>query len=279
MPQPTIVFLLIALCANAQRIIQSRSTKDGDNAIIYRSIGSDALPDLDPFLLLDEFHVYKPAGFPAHPHRGFETLTYMLKGSFHHSDHLGESGEISRYGVQWMKAGRGIIHSEMPGDEGDNCGLQIWINLHSSRKLDAPQYKQVRASPRRSSGNIRIRTIAGLNSSIQTTTSAYIQDVSLKRNALQMHESYIGWNCWVYAVEGEISVSGRLLRKRELYYASDVSELECTSDIPSRYVIGCGERLNEVISRRGPFVMNSASQLHEAEMDYMLRRNGFSSRY
>ncbi|CAI8037982.1 Pirin-like protein [Geodia barretti] len=136
---------------------------EGVGARVRRSVGRPELRNLDPFLMLDEFKVTKPAGFPDHPHRGFETVTYMLKGSFKHEDFCGHRGTINPGDLQWMTAGRGIVHAEMPASQGENIGLQLWINLSQRDKMVEPQYQELLESeiPHVSGEGVHVAVIAG----------------------------------------------------------------------------------------------------------------------
>eukprot|EP00178_Gracilaria_changii_P001985 TRINITY_DN128_c0_g1_i2.p2 TRINITY_DN128_c0_g1~~TRINITY_DN128_c0_g1_i2.p2 ORF type:complete len:178 (-),score=28.86 TRINITY_DN128_c0_g1_i2:738-1271(-) len=126
---------------DVKKVVIAREQSEGVGARVRRSIGSFELRNLDPFLLLDEFNVSKPAGFPDHPHRGMQTVTYMLEGAFRHEDNKGHAGTIGVGDLQWMTAGRGIVHSEMPATDGSNIGLQLWVNLAAKDKMIKPQYQ------------------------------------------------------------------------------------------------------------------------------------------
>ncbi|KAJ1555258.1 hypothetical protein HK096_005645 [Nowakowskiella sp. JEL0078] len=164
---------------------------EGAGARVRRSIGTFALRNFDPFLMLDEFFVRKPAGFPDHPHRGFETVTYMLEGKFNHEDFAGHKGTIGPGDLQWMTAGRGIVHAEMPATDGLNHGLQLWVNLPKSGKMVAPRYQELRDAdvPRAKSsdGKVVVKVIAGesygVTAKTETHTPIFYLDVRMERGA------------------------------------------------------------------------------------------------
>ncbi|KAJ6403897.1 hypothetical protein OIU84_012153 [Salix udensis] len=185
------------------------SQHEGQGAVVRRSIGRSELKFLDPFLMLDEFSVSPPAGFPDHPHRGFETVTYMLQGGITHQDFAGRKGTIHTGDVQWMTAGRGIIHSEMPAGEGEQKGLQLWINLSSRDKMIEPGYQELLSHDIRTAekDGVEVRIIAGKSMGVQspvyTRTPTMYLDFTMKPRT-QMHQSIPeSWNGFVYIIEGE----------------------------------------------------------------------------
>ncbi|KAL6072581.1 Pirin, variant 2 [Balamuthia mandrillaris] len=163
------------------RVVQAMETEEGAGARVKRSIGTPKLSDLDPFLMLDEFFVQPPAGFPDHPHRGFETVTYMLEGKFKHKDNKGHAGTIGPGDLQWMTAGRGIIHSEMPATEGVNHGLQLWINLAAKHKMTEPQYQELLAAdiPMAREEGVLVRVIAGESCGVKAEGLFFVKEALL----------------------------------------------------------------------------------------------------
>ncbi|KAF8388503.1 hypothetical protein HHK36_027176 [Tetracentron sinense] len=182
---------------------------EGDGAVVRRSIGRIELKSLDPFLLLDEFTVSAPAGFPDHPHRGFETVTYMLQGAFTHQDFGGHKGTIRTGDVQWMTAGRGIVHSEMPVEEGTQRGLQLWINLSSKDKMIEPRYQDLLHEDikKAEKDGVEVRVIAGesmgVQSPVYTRTPTMYLDFTLRPGAQLQQSIPESWNSFVYIIEGE----------------------------------------------------------------------------
>ncbi|XP_044945931.1 pirin-like protein [Hordeum vulgare subsp. vulgare] len=266
--------------------VLSLSQSEGDGATVRRSIGRHELPNLDPFLLLDEFSVSKPAGFPDHPHRGFETVTYMLDGAFTHQDFSGRKGTIRTGDVQWMTAGRGIVHSEMPASDGVHKGLQLWINLASKDKMIKPRYQELESKDisQAEKDGVAVRIIAGeafwVRSPVYTRTPTMYMDFTMQPGS-QFHQPIPeGWNAFVYIIEGE-GVFGK-------EGAAPASEHHCLvlgagdglivwnrSGAPLRFVLAAGQPLNETVVQQGPFVMNSRAQIQKAMEDYYYGRNGF----
>ncbi|CAI8037981.1 Pirin-like protein [Geodia barretti] len=181
---------------------------EGVGARVRRSVGRPELRNLDPFLMLDEFKVTKPAGFPDHPHRGFETVTYMLKGSFKHEDFCGHRGTINPGDLQWMTAGRGIVHAEMPASQGENIGLQLWINLSQRDKMVEPQYQELLESeiPHVSGEGVHVAVIAGnsygASSPVRTRTPTMYLDFKLDPGAHMTQPVTESWNGFIYVLRG-----------------------------------------------------------------------------
>ncbi|XP_059653396.1 pirin-like protein isoform X2 [Cornus florida] len=266
--------------------VLAKPQNEGDGAVVRRSIGSSELKNLDPFLMLDEFAVSPPAGFPDHPHRGFETVTYMLEGSFSHQDFAGHKGTIGTGDVQWMTAGRGIIHSEMPAGEGTQRGLQLWINLSSKDKMIEPRYQELLREDikREEKDGVEVRIIAGEAMGIQspdyTRTPTMYLDFTLKPGA-QLHQNISeSWNSFVYIIEGE-GVFGSLNSSPVTAYHvlvlghGDGLSVWNKSAKPLRFVLIGGQPLNEPVVQYGPFVMNTQAEINQTLEDYRGRKNGF----
>ncbi|BBH02080.1 RmlC-like cupins superfamily protein [Prunus dulcis] len=193
----------------------ARPQHEGVGAVVRRSIGRFELKYFDPFLVLDEFSVSAPAGFPDHPHRGlhhrpwFETVTYMLQGAVTHEDFEGHKGTIGAGDLQWMTAGRGIVHSEMPAAQGTQKGLQLWINLSSKHKMIEPKYQEMLSKDIKEAAKdgVKVRVIAGealgTKSPIYTRTPTMYLDFTLKSGAILQQPIQISWNAFVYVLEGE----------------------------------------------------------------------------
>ncbi|WCJ41485.1 Pirin-like protein [Euphorbia peplus] len=260
---------------------------EGDGAVVRRAIGSRELKSLDPFLLLDNFSVTHPAGFPDHPHRGFETVTYMLEGGITHQDFAGHKGTIYTGDVQWMTAGRGIIHSEMPAGEGTQRGLQLWINLSSHDKMMKPRYQEIMSQDikRAESEGVEVRIIAGesmgVKSPVYTRTPAMYLDFTLKPKAQVEQTIPESWNAFAYIIEGEatfsIKESSPVSANHMVVLSSGegVTVWNKSSKKTLRFVLIAGEPINEPVVQYGPFVMNTQEEIEQTISDYHLSRNGF----
>jgi quercetin 2,3-dioxygenase len=265
------------------RRIRGIDTADGAGVKLKRIIGQPGLDMLDPFLLLDEFRSDDAgdyiAGFPEHPHRGFETVTYMLAGHMQHRDNHGNSGDLSPGSVQWMTAGRGILHSEMPQQEnGLMWGFQLWVNLPAKDKMIAPRYQDI--SPERiplvrPSEGVEVRVIAGelggKSGPVEGVVTAPIYlDISLQPGATLALDLPVGHHGFAYVFEGESAlVGGEQLQRSELGVLSEGGTLQLAGgDKPSRLLVVAGKPLKESVTRYGPFVMNTPEQIHEAIADF-----------
>jgi len=262
---------------------------DGDGVRMTRIIGTPELNMLDPFLLLDAFGSDQPqdyiGGFPSHPHRGFETVTYLLAGRMRHKDNAGNEGVIEPGGVQWMTAGRGIVHSEMPEQEnGLLAGFQLWVNLPASAKMIAPAYQEYSPAgvpmEQREDG-IQVRVIAG-TTNLGTTGAVrndwvkptYL-DVSLPAGKGFEQDVAAGDNTFLYVNDGELSVGqGHVaLLSRTLGILGPGSRVRVRSDAGARFLLVSAQPLNEPVARGGPFVMNTRQEIVQAFEDY--RQNRF----
>ncbi len=267
-----------------RRIVDPQSVSDGAGVAIRRSIGSAVLQDLDPFLLFDEFKSDTPSdyigGFPDHPHRGFETVTYMLAGRMRHRDNQGHEGILKPGGVQWMTAGRGIVHSEMPEQEdGLMWGFQLWVNLPATSKMAAPAYQEIEehAVPEVEVDNAKYRIIAGngpddSQGAIQgiATAPLYI-DVEVPAHHSIEYKVPEKHNAFVYPFQASIRVGkdARLLNEGQLGITSFGNTLQIASgDADARFLLVAGALLGEPIARHGPFVMNTHEEIEQAVRDY-----------
>lgn len=261
--------------------INASPTSDGDGVKIARSIGSRLLPQLDPFLLLDELKSDEAAdyigGFPPHPHRGFETVTYMLEGQMRHKDSSGNEGVIRSGDVQWMTAGSGIIHSEMPEQsEGRLWGFQLWTNLPSNQKMRSPRYQEITAAniPELSDSSGTLRLIAGELQGVQgpvrdIATAPLLVDARLQANAERSIAISRGHTAIVYVYKGSLSIQGKTLRAQQLGHLGDGNQLDLlASNEGVGALILAAAPLNEPIVRAGPFVMNTEAELQQAFHDY-----------
>jgi quercetin 2,3-dioxygenase len=265
--------------------VRGMPTSDGAGVKLTRVIGQPALKDLDPFLMLDEFGTDNPgdyiAGFPAHPHRGFETVTYMLDGRMRHKDNHGHEGVLVPGAVQWMTAGRGIVHSEMPEQhEGLMRGFQLWLNLPADRKMIEPAYQEFGperiplVSPTR---GVHVRVIAGqvgpvIGPVVQPATDPTYLDVELDAEAAFVHTLPQGHSAFVYVFEGELSVGAGAptsLPQHTLAVLGDGSRVSLQAgSVAARAILVAGRPLREPVARYGPFVMNTQEQLRQAFQDY-----------
>ncbi|XXG78714.1 hypothetical protein AAC387_Pa08g2602 [Persea americana] len=261
---------------------------EGEGAVVRRSIGRLELKHLDPFLLMDEFSVSAPAGFPDHPHRGFETVTYMLDGAFTHQDFAGHKGTIRTGDVQWMTAGRGIIHSEMPEGEGIQRGLQLWINLTAKDKMIAPGYQELQSEDisRVEKDGVEVCVIAGeamgVRSPVYTRTPTMFLDFTLRPGVHTHQHIPDSWNSFVYVLEGEgifgnMSSSPATAHHTLVLSTGDGLSIWNRSTKLLRFVLIGGQPLNEPVVQYGPFVMNTQAEIDQTIEDFQFCKNGFEN--
>lgn len=255
---------------------------DGAGVRMTRIVGTPALDHIDPFLLFDVFETDNPddyiAGFPPHPHRGFETVTYMLAGQMRHRDSAGNEGVISAGGVQWMTAGRGIIHSEMPEQQdGLMWGTQLWVNLPRRDKMMAPGYQECAATEipeQQREGGIRVRAIAGRAGAVtdRPTEPIYL-DIMLPPNGEFSEAVPATHNGFLFVMDGTVRVGNQLIPARTLAILGEGDTLLAASEGgAARFLLIAGLRLDEPIARAGPFVMNTHAELRQAIADYQSGR-------
>ena len=275
-----------------ERVIKAHRQLEGGGFVVRRPFPIAGLELVDPFLLLDEMGpaTYGPGeakGAPDHPHRGFETVTYMLEGRFEHEDSAGNRGAIAAGDVQWMTAGSGVVHSEMPSDDirrrgGRIHGFQVWVNLPARDKMMAPRYQEVPASgiPQTATpdGKADVRVIAGealgVRAVIDTRTPIVYQDWKLRPGALVEQPLAEGHHALVYVFEGSVEVGSdqRSLRDGELGLLGPGTAVRLA--VPSgasagaRLLLLAGQPLREPVARYGPFVMNTESEIQRAFSDY-----------
>lgn len=268
--------------------VRGMPTSDGAGVSLTRVIGQPALDMLDPFLLLDEFGSDQPgdyiAGFPEHPHRGFETVTYMLDGRMRHRDNQGNSGLLTAGSVQWMTAGRGIQHSEMPEqEEGLMRGFQLWVNLPASDKMTDPRYQDIAAEgiPEvQPAPGVNVRVIAGtLDGAIGpvngVATEPVYMDIALAAGASISVPVPEGHHAFAYVFDGDDVQIGAddILAHRELGVLADGDQVQLKAGAKAaRVLLVAGKPLNEPVARYGPFVMNNTRQIHEAIADLQAGR-------
>jgi redox-sensitive bicupin YhaK (pirin superfamily) len=265
------------------RIVTGQAVSDGAGVQLTRVIGSPALSELDPFLLLDEFGSDDPkayiAGFPDHPHRGFETVTYMLAGRMRHRDNHGNQGDLGPGSVQWMTAGRGIVHSEMPLQEaGLMRGFQLWVNLPARDKMTAPRYQDIPADaiPEVVGGNgVAIRVIAGqadegtVGPVAGIATEPLYLDVTLTSGAELSQAVPAGHTAFAYVYEGSATIAGTALAAHQLAVLGEGTRFAAVAGIAgARLILVAGRPIGEPVARYGPFVMNTRAELEQAFSDY-----------
>ena len=262
-----------------QKVIQGVQTTDGAGVNLTRIIGSMELNMLDPFLLLDEFGSDNPkdyiAGFPPHPHRGFETITYMLNGKFRHKDSAGNEGYLTDGSVQWMTAGRGVIHSEMPEQtEGLVRGFQLWLNLPKEKKMIDPAYNDIPAKKipivdfEGGSARIISGKFLGITGPGEPHTGVLYYDIDLDLSAHFIMPIDNGWNAFIYIYEGSVRLD-REINQGHLIVLNQEGELDLTAGKEgAKFIVVAGEPLNEPVARGGPFVMNSKGEVLKAFEDY-----------
>jgi len=263
------------------QLIQGMATQDGAGVALKRIIGQPALKNLDPFLLLDEFGSNEAsdyiAGFPEHPHRGFQTVTYMLEGKMAHKDSAGNSGVIETGGLQWMNAGRGILHSEMPlQTEGLMRGFQLWVNLPSAHKMSEPGYQDIPASQIpviEPEEGVKVKVLAGVFLKTRgPVTTAQVQplmlDIALSANRHLSVPIPQNHNCFIQCFEGSISVEGQPLAKGQLAVLSPGTELKLHATEAARVLLVAGAPIGESVVQYGPFVMNTEAEIRQALADY-----------
>lgn len=263
------------------RVFTPNPQGEGDGAEVRRIIGSRELRNLDPFLMMDHFEVHKPHGFPDHPHRGFETVTYMIEGMCKHEDFKGHSGEIGPGDTQWMTAGRGIIHAEMPGSD-VMTGLQLWVNLKATDKMCEPAYQEKTNNllAKASKNGIDVTIIAGQSlgakSETVTRTPTMYLDFKMQQGAVLEQNVESGWNAYMYVLSGRVKVENTEVRANQAGVFEKngtvfiISALEAT-----RFVLLAGRPIGEKIVQYGPFVMNEDHEINQAMRDYSMGVNGF----
>jgi quercetin 2,3-dioxygenase len=270
------------------RLVQGMPASDGAGVKLNRLIGTPQLPDVDPFLMLDEFRSDDAAdyiaGFPDHPHRGFETVTYMLAGRMRHGDNKGHTGRLDAGSVQWMTAGRGIIHSEMPEQEnGLMQGFQLWVNLPAKDKMTAPRYQEIPPTeipvvtlPSGAALKIIAGTVADRRGPISgIATDPVLLDLALPATGTAALALPRGHAAFLYVFEGEAAVgeaATRVARGSIAVLGDGDGVLTSAPAGAARILIAAGRPLKEPVARYGPFVMNTPDQIREAILDFQLGR-------
>jgi redox-sensitive bicupin YhaK (pirin superfamily) len=267
-----------------ERLVTGVATSDGAGVKLTRVLTQPLQRRLDPFLMLDAFGTEKPedyiGGFPDHPHRGFETVTYMIAGRMRHRDNAGNEGLLQNGGVQWMTAGRGLVHSELPEQEdGVMEGFQLWLNLAAKDKLTEPWYRDIQdaevpqfVTP----DGVTARVIAGESHGVagavqRATTKPLYLDLHFDGPARFMQALPATRNAFVYVYRGAVTIGGTVVQEQHmaiLANADDRDGIEISAEGPARVLLIAGEPLNEPIVQYGPFVMNTREQVIEAVQDF-----------
>ncbi|MEK8089028.1 pirin family protein [Thermithiobacillus plumbiphilus] len=264
-----------------QQLIRARPVSEGAGVTVHRTIGTPALRQLDPFLMLDHFGSNNPdeyiAGFPEHPHRGFITFTYMLDGHMQHQDSMGNRGDLRAGGAQWMKAASGVIHSEMPQQtNGLLRGFQLWINLPAREKMNDPEYQEFtpEAIPEVNRDGERVRVLLGQYGETRgpisdPNTQAQYLDVTLAAGHAFRQDLRENDTAFIYVFEGSAALGGSDLPQHSLAVLSpgDAVELVAGPD-GARFILVAGKPVGEPVVQYGPFVMNSREEIEQALMDY-----------
>ena len=269
-----------------ERQVRGQPTSDGDDVKLTRVLTQPLQKRLDPFLMLDAFGSDSASdyigGFPSHPHRGFETVTIMLEGRMRHRDSVGNVGLLEPGSVQWMTAGRGIIHSEMPEqEEGRMAGFQLWVNLAAKDKMTAPAYRDVPPADVPAltlASGVSVRVIAGQALGVagavsRPTTEPLVLDIGLPAGSTFDAAVPAGHNAFVYVYGGgTVDVGGQAVESERLAILANDASADgvrlTASGSPARVLLVAGAPLNEPIVQYGPFVMNTAEQIHQAVADF-----------
>jgi redox-sensitive bicupin YhaK (pirin superfamily) len=268
------------------RIVRGTPASDGAGVKLNRVIGTQLVPDIDPFLMLDEFRSDAPgdylAGFPDHPHRGFETVTYMLAGRMRHADNHGHSGLMEAGSVQWMTAGRGIVHSEMPEQEdGLMAGFQLWINLPARLKMSPPRYQEFPAAEIpvvQPQNGVTVKLIAGelggqAGPVSGVATQPLYQDIGLEAGVAYRAAVPVTHQAFIYVFEGEVQAgpteSRHVVQRGQMAVLGQGDHLELLAGGEgARLLLIAGLPLKEPVARYGPFVMNTPQEIQQAFTDY-----------
>jgi redox-sensitive bicupin YhaK (pirin superfamily) len=273
-----------------ERLVAGQATSDGAGVKLTRVLTQDLQQRLDPFLMLDAFGSDKPddyiAGFPDHPHRGFETVTYMIAGRMLHRDSAGHEGLLENGGVQWMTAGKGVIHSEIPQqDEGVMEGFQLWLNLHSSEKMNTPWYRDFQNAqlPQlRTDQGVDVTVIAGVSHGVtgavtrENTQPLYL-DVHMPHGAHFEQTLPADHNAFIYVYRGAVTIDGKAVPTQRMAILANTAQadgvmIEASTD--TKLILVAGKPLRQPIVQYGPFVMNTKEEIYQALSDFRDGRLG-----
>ena len=279
-----------------QTVFEAKEQSEGAGATVRRSIGTPKLRNFTPFLMLDHFSVGVGAGFPDHPHRGQETITYLLSGAADHEDFAGHKGTIETGDLQFMTAGRGIVHAEMPHDNGDgssNIGMQLWVDLPKDLKNCEPRYRDLKAKEipiaEIDDGKVTVKVISGRSHGIDSVqelayTPVWLLDVTVRPGGRLVQPLPAGWNAFAYVLEGTTTFNTGATKQEVPQYHNTifeqkgdqvVAEVPTNAEQPARFILVAGMPLDQPIVQYGPFVLTDPSQVRQALMDYSTFSNGF----
>jgi redox-sensitive bicupin YhaK (pirin superfamily) len=279
-----------------RKVFEAREQAEGAGATVRRSIGTPQLKNFSPFLMLDHFNIAVGAGFPDHPHRGQETITYLLSGAVDHEDFAGNKGTINSGDLQFMTAGRGIVHAEMPHDNGDgstNVGMQLWVDLPKQLKDCEPRYRDVRAAeiPQATTadGKVTVKVISGRSEGVDSLqelayTPVWLLDVTIQPGGRLAQALPANWNSFAYILDGAVTFDTGATKQEVQKYHNTIFEQQgdqIIAEVPSsakenaRFIIISGMPLDQPIVQYGPFVVTDTSLVYKALRDYQSFSNGF----
>jgi len=280
----------VAASRTVERLVTGQATSDGAGVKLNRVLTQNLQHRLDPFLMLDAFGSDKPddyiAGFPDHPHRGFETVTYMIAGRMLHRDSAGHEGLLQNGGVQWMTAGKGVIHSEIPQqNDGVMEGFQLWLNLHSSEKMKAPWYRDFQNDqlPKlQTPEGVEVTVIAGESHGVQGAVTRGITqpiylDVHMHQGSRFEQTLPADHNAFVYVYRGEVRIGSQVVTEQRMAILANTLQADgvvIESSAAAQFILVSGKPLNEPIAQYGPFVMNSQQEIYQALADFRDGRLG-----
>lgn len=275
---------IVAHPRSVEQLVAGKATSDGAGVKLTRVLTQPLQHRLDPFLMLDAFGTDQPedyiGGFPDHPHRGFETVTYMLAGRMRHRDSAGHEGLLQNGGVQWMTAGRGVIHSELPEqEEGRMEGFQLWLNLAAKDKMCAPWYRDMQSAdiPEFTTPEgVMVRAIAGSSHGIagamqRKTTQPLYLDLHLPAGASFAQALPPAFNAFIYVYRGELQIGDKLVPQQRMAILKNEAGSDGVvlhAETPARALLIAGQPLREPIAQYGPFVMNTQEQIFQAINDF-----------
>jgi len=286
----------MAVSRAIRKVFLAVEQSEGAGARVRRSIGTAKLRNFTPFLMLDHFTIGKGAGFPDHPHRGQETVTYLLSGGVDHEDFAGNKGTIWPGDLQFMTAGRGIMHAEMPHENPDgspNVGMQLWVDLPRELKFCEPRYRDLRANEipiaEVDDGRVTVKVISGQSHGVDSVrdlayTPVWFLDVTIRPGGRIKQTLPVGWNAFAYTLEGSTrfwsdGISKNVEQFNNVIFQQDGDYVEASipdnAEKSSRFILVAGQPLDQEVVQYGPFVLNSQEEVYQAMVDYQSAKNGF----